>query len=138
MKIRCYSELVRLKTFIERFEYLRLDPSVGAETFGLDRYLKQRFLHSKEWYPVRDFVIQRDFGCDLGMRNREIRSRIYVHHMNPIMLKDLIDFNEDIINPEYLICAAHSTHTAVHYGDKSLLITDPVVRRPNDTCPWKR
>lgn len=137
MRIRSYSELIRLGSFMERYRYLKLDSTKSAETFGLDRYLKQRLYHSKEWEPVRNRVIVRDCGCDLGMSDREIHGRIYIHHMNPVMLKDLIDFNEDVLNPEYLICTMRSTHDAIHYGDEMLLVVDPVVRKPNDTCPWK-
>lgn len=136
--IRTYSELIQLRTFIDRFEYLKLGGQVGAETFGYDRYLNQRFYHSSEWRSIRDYVIARDLGCDLGMEGYEIYGKIYIHHMNPITQTDIVLSNEDMLNPEFLICTTHNTHNAIHYGDASLLITGPIERRPNDTCPWKQ
>lgn len=135
--IRTYSELIRIKSFVERFEYLKLSGQVGVDTFGFDRYLNQNFYHSSEWRSVRDYVITRDFGCDLGMEGYEIHGLIYIHHMNPITQKDIVHSNADIIDPEFLICTTHDTHNAIHYGDASLLVTGPIERRPNDTCPWK-
>lgn len=136
--IRTYSELMRLPTFEERFRYLKLDGLVGKDTFGFDRYLNQEFYRSKEWKEVRDFVIVRDNGCDLGMDGYEIVGRIYIHHMNPITVNDIVHSSDFLLNPDYLICVSHNTHNAVHYGDGDLLVTAPVERRKNDTCPWKR
>lgn len=136
--IRTYSELIRLPTFEERFRYLKLDGLVGKDTFGFDRYLNQEFYRSKEWKEVRDFVIVRDNGCDLGMDGYEIVGRIYIHHMNPITVNDIVHSSDFLLNPDYLICVSHNTHNAVHYGDEDLLVTVPVERRKNDTCPWKR
>ena len=136
--IRTYSELIRLPTFEERFRYLKLDGLVGKDTFGFDRYLNQEFYRSKEWKEVRDFVIVRDNGCDLGMDGYEIVGRIYIHHMNPITVNDIVHSSDFLLNPDYLICVSHNTHNAVHYGDEGLLVTAPVERRKNDTCPWKR
>ena len=136
--IRTYSELIRLLTFEERFRYLKLDGLVGKDTFGFDRYLNQEFYRSKEWKEVRDFVIVRDNGCDLGMDGYEIVGRIYIHHMNPITVNDIVHSSDFLLNPDYLICVSHNTHNAVHYGDEDLLVTAPVERRKNDTCPWKR
>ena len=136
--IRTYSELVRLPTFEERFRYLKLDGLVGKDTFGFDRYLNQEFYRSKEWKEVRDFVIVRDNGCDLGMDGYEIAGRIYIHHMNPITVNDIVHSSDFLLNPDYLVCVSHNTHNAVHYGDEDLLVTAPVERRKNDTCPWKR
>ena len=136
--IRTYSELIRLPTFEERFRYLKLDGLVGKDTFGFDRYLNQEFYRSKEWKEVRDFVIVRDNGCDLGMDGYEIVGRIYIHHMNPITVNDIVYSSDFLLNPGYLICMSHNTHNAVHYGDEDLLVTAPVERRKNDTCPWKR
>lgn len=138
MKIRTYSELITIPTFEERFEYLRLDGRVGEETFGFDRYLNQVFYKSKEWLRVRDYVITRDNGCDLGMEGHEIYGKVLVHHMNPISKEDILKRSDWLLNPEYLISTIKNTHDAIHYGDSSLLITAPVERRPNDTCPWKR
>lgn len=137
MIIRSYSELIHIPTFEERFEYLKLSGAVGKETFGFDRYLNQVFYRSKEWKRVRDLVIVRDNGCDLGIEDREICGKIYIHHMNPISLSDIERKSESILDPEYLICVTHNTHNAIHYGDSSLLVTAPIERTPNDTCPWR-
>ena len=137
MIIKTYSELMKLKTFEERYEYLKLGGIVGKETFGFDRYLNQTFYKTDEWLSIRDHVIVRDNGCDLGIEGREIHSRILVHHMNPITKEDILSRSEYLLNPEYLICTIKSTHDAIHYGDESLLIKLPVERRKNDTCPWK-
>lgn len=136
--IRTYSELLKLKTFQERFRYLQLGGFVGEETFGFDRYINQKFYMSPEWKSVRNEIIVRDNGCDLGVEGYEIHSRLYIHHMNPIAVNDIVDQTEFLMNPEYLICVSFNTHNAIHYGDESLLITEPVERKPNDTCPWKR
>lgn len=138
MTIRTYSELITLPTFEERFKYLKLNGKVGEETFGFDRYLNQIFYKSYVWLKVRDSVIIRDCGCDLGISGREIYGKILVHHMNPIEDKDLINKNNIILDPEYLICTTKNTHDAIHYGDTDLLFTDPIIRSKNDTCPWKR
>lgn len=137
MIIRTYSELSQLTTFKERYEYLRLDGKVGEETFGFDRYLNQVFYKSDEWKSVRDFVIIRDNGCDLGVEGYEIHGKILIHHMNPISPKDIARRSEILLNPEYLITTVLSTHNAIHYGDESLLISAPIERMRNDTCPWK-
>jgi len=134
---RCYSELVLLPTFEERFQYLRLDGIVGQETFGFDRYMNQYFYRSKEWRRVRDVVIARDAGCDLGIPGREIFGRVLIHHMNPIRPDDIRGRSDILLDPEYLITTVHETHQAIHYGDESLLITAPIERMRNDTCPWK-
>lgn len=135
--IRTYSELVALNTFEERFKYLKLDGSIGKETFGFDRYINQAFYNSQYWKKVKDFVIIRDNGCDLGMDGYEIHGRIYVHHMNPISIEDILYKTDYLINPEYLISTTHLTHNAIHYGDETLLIKAPICRSKNDTCPWK-
>ena len=138
MTIRTYSELITLPTFEERFKYLKLNGKVGEETFGFDRYLNQIFYKSYAWLKVRDLVIIRDCGCDLGISGREIYGKILVHHMNPIEDKDLINKNDIILDPEYLICTTKQTHDAIHYGDSESLITIPIERSKNDTCPWRR
>lgn len=135
--IRTYSELVSLPTFKERYEYLRLNGSVGLDTFGFDRYLKQEFYRSKEWKSIRDQVIIRDNGCDLGVDGYEIYGRIVIHHMNPILQTDILDRTQLLLDPDYLICTTHATHNAIHYGDEGLLPREPVERTRNDTCPWK-
>ena len=138
MDIRRYSELILLPTFRERYQYLRLNGEVGKETFGFDRYMNQFFYRSTEWRRVRDFVITRDEGCDLAIQGREIFGRIIIHHMNPIRPEDIRDRSELLLDPDFLITTIHETHLAIHYGDEHLLLQEPVVRRPNDTCPWKR
>lgn len=137
--IRTYSELSKLSTFEERYEYLKLDGVVGEETFGFDRYLNQQFYQRDiEWKKVRDYVIIRDAGCDLGIEGRDIQGKIIVHHMNPITKHDLINRTEYLLNPEYLISTIKSTHDAIHYGDENLLMKGPVERTKNDTCPWRK
>lgn len=135
--IRTYSELITLPTFKERYEYLRLGGRVGEDTFGFDRYLNQAFYKSEEWRSIRDHVITRDNGCDLGMEGHEIFGRILIHHMNPIRKEDIINRSDILLNPEYLICTIKNTHDAIHYGDESLLVIAPIERRKNDTCPWR-
>lgn len=143
MNIRTYLELAALQTFEERYEYLRLGGKVGEETFGFDRYLNQAFYKSSEWLTVRDHVILRDTGynnyCqDLGIDGHDIVGRILIHHMNPITKEDILYRSKYLLDPEYLICVSDNTHKAIHYGDSSLLITAPVERVRNDTCPWRR
>lgn len=137
--IKIYSELITLPTFEERYRYLKLDGVVGEDTFGFDRYLNQEFYQrDQEWKRIRDFVIIRDQGCDLGIEGREIRGKILVHHMNPITKDDILKRSDFLLNPEYLICTLKSTHDAIHYGDENLLMKGPVERKPNDTCPWRK
>lgn len=136
MNIRTYSELSKLTSFIDRFNYLKLSGTVGEETFGFDRYLNQILYRSQRWKSVRNYVILRDNGCDLGVEGFEIPGRIIVHHMNPITLLDITTESEFLMDPEFLISTVHNTHNAIHYGDESLLVTAPIERRPNDTCPW--
>lgn len=133
---KCYRELKRLKTFEERFEYLRLRGSVGKETFGFDRIFNQMFYSSEEWRRVRSRVIARDLACDLGIEGYELEKGIYIHHMNPISIVDIQTASDFLLNPENLICVSFSTHNAIHYGTdrcRSLWAE----RKPNDTCPWK-
>ena len=135
--IKTYSELITLHTFEERYQYLRLGGQVGKETFGYDRYLNQRFYKDQEWLRVRDEVIIRDNGCDLGVPGREIGSRILVHHINPINIEDVINRPWVLLDPNNAICTCHNTHNAIHYGNISLLPTMPIERTKNDTCPWR-
>ena len=128
-----------LPTFEERYRYLRLEGKVGADTFGHNRYLNQKmYQRSPKWKEARRQVILRDNGCDLGIEDREIHGKLFVHHMNPITIQDIEEESDFLYNPEYLICTSHDTHNAIHYGDESLLIIAPVERSQNDTCPWKR
>ena len=136
MTIRTYSELVLRTTLEARFEYLKLGGFVGEDTFGYSRYLNQAFYASTGWKRARDLVIIRDSGRDLGLEGFEIHGRLMVHHMNPIQPKDLVHFNTDVLDPEYLICVSETTHNAIHYGDKSLLPTGMIERRPGDTRLW--
>ena len=136
-KIKTYSELQRLNSFEDRFRYLKLNGSVGSDTFGFDRYMNQQFYKSKEWKQIRDYVITRDNGCDLGVAGKEISGKIYIHHMNPLTPKDIEESTENLLNPEYLICVSHSTHNAIHYGDESILNNNILVeRKPKDTTLW--
>lgn len=135
---RCYSELIEIPSFIERFEYLKLGGKVGLETFGYARYLNQAFYSSREWKIIRARIIARDLGCDLGVDGYDITGKILIHHINPISEKSILHMDCDLYDPENLITVSPNTHNAIHYGDASLLITEPVVRFKNDTCPWKR
>jgi len=135
--IKTYSELIRLPTFEDRFSYLVMHGTIGKDTFGSDRFLNQKFYKSAEWRRVRDKVIVRDNGCDLGIEGRDILGPVIIHHMNPFCIDDLTGDNaSDLLNPEYLICVSHGTHNAIHYGDANFLPEVYVERRPNDTCPW--
>lgn len=135
--IRCYTELCRLPTFEERFAYLKLGGTVGEQTFGLERYLNQRFYSSSLWLSIRDRIISRDCGRDLGVEGYELGERIYIHHMNPITPKDIVERTPFLLDPEYLICVSKDTHDALHYGNEGPQHISPVIRTPNDTCPWK-
>ena len=137
MSIRTYSELILLPTFEERFKYLQLNGRVGDDTFGFDRYINQKFYRSAEWKRIRDYIIIRDNGCDLAVDGYEIHGRILIHHINPIAISDIKFSTEYLMNPDYLICVTHNTHNAIHYGDEKQIITGPIVRTKNDTCPWK-
>ena len=135
--IKTYTQLIQLSTFEERFIYLECFSNVGDSTFGFDRYLNQQFYRSVEWKHVRDFVIVRDRGCDLGIQDREIGGRIYVHHMNPITIDDIDKSSDFLLNPEYLICVSKETHDAIHFGDERYLDKKKFTERmPNDTAPW--
>jgi len=141
--MRTYSELIRIPTFEERFEYLRLDGAVGEETFGFDRYLNQVFYNSSAWKEIRRQVILRDSdylgALDLGHPDHPISGRILVHHMNPVAVKDILDRKDYILDPEFLISTCRDTHNAIHYGDARLLqVNTLITRAPNDTCPWRK
>lgn len=136
--IRTYSELISLPSFLERYRYLKLSDRVCEETFGFDRYLNQRFYRSKEWKDIRNYIITRDLGCDLASEDRPIPQgvKVLIHHINPIT-KSTID-DESILDPENLITTTKLTHDAIHYGDESILLSDePIIRIPNDMCPWR-
>lgn len=135
-KIRTYSELSRLYTFEERYQYLKLHGNVGESTFGFDRWINQEFYRSRQWKSIRDAVVVRDQGCDLGIPGFEIHRGLLVHHMNPISMDDIVHGEEWILDPNFLITTSHRTHNAIHYGDESLLPIEPVVRRSGDTKLW--
>lgn len=136
--IRTYSELSKLTTFEERFRYLQLDGLVGRDTFGYDRYLNQMFYTTLEWKRLRQELIIRDNGCDLGVEGYEIYGRIIIHHLNPITKDDIVSRTEYLTNPEFLICTTLLTHNAIHYSNYELISNIPIERCENDTCPWKQ
>lgn len=137
-KIRTYRELIRLDTFEDRFEYLKTNSTIGIKTFGFDRFLNQKFYNSKEWKTVRNEIIVRDNGCDLGVRDFTIYDSIIIHHMNPILIDDIVGVSEYLLNPDYLICTSDKTHKAIHYCEEiSTINYKPIERKKYDTCPWK-
>jgi len=133
---KTYTELRKLRTFEERYAYLRLGGAVGVQTFGFDRYINQAFYGSREWSQVRDLVIVRDEGCDLGIPGREIHDSLLVHHINPMSSDDIVHDAEWILDPNFLITTTKRTHNAIHYGDQSLLLVEFAERRPGDTKLW--
>ena len=135
--MRTYSELIKLSTLAERFEYLKLGGVIGEDTFGFERYLNQNFYRSAVWKKIRNEVIIRDNGCEMGLEDYPISGRIIIHHMNPVDSDDIIHQRDILLNPEFLICVGNQTHNAIHYGSIDLLPQDPIERKPNDTCPWK-
>lgn len=137
MSIKTYSELIALPSFEERYLYLKMEGTVGTETFGFDRHINQKFYKSLAWKKIRDEVIIRDNGCDLAINDRIIYGKILIHHMNPINGKDILNLTDILLNPEYLICVSHDTHNAIHYGNEKILAKKPIIRTKNDTCPWK-
>lgn len=136
--MRTYSELIKLPTLKERFEYLKLGGVVGEDTFGFERYLNQNFYRSVVWKRIRNQVIVRDNACEMGLDDYPINGRIIIHHMNPVDSDDIIYQRDILLNPEFLICVGDYTHNAIHYGSIDLLPQDPIERRPNDTCPWRK
>lgn len=137
--IRTYSELIQISTFIERFRYLQLGRQVGVETFGYDRYLNQILYRTAEWKRFRNEIIVRDNGCDLGCEGYDIvGQKILVHHINPISVEDVLRRDPKVFDPENVISTILNTHNAIHYSDESLLVTEPIERKPNDTCLWRR
>lgn len=135
--IKTYSELITIPSFLERYRYLKLGGSIGEETFGFDRYLNQTLYRSPEWKRFRRDMIIRDNGMDLAADDYEIVGKILVHHINPLTVQDVIRRDPKIFDPENVICTSMNTHNAIHYGDESLLMIEPVVRTKYDTCPWR-
>lgn len=137
MKIKTFKMMSRLKTFQDRYQYLKLSGIVGESTFGYDRYLNQILYHSKRWKQTRDSIIIRDDGCDLSLEDYPIYDKIIIHHMNPISVED-VELERDVVfDPEGLICTTSRTHNAIHFGDESLLPKPLIERRKNDTIPWR-
>lgn len=134
---KCYSDVILLPTFRERYDYLNLNGRVGLETFGRDRYLNQILYHSPEWRRRRRDIILRDNGCDLACTGYDIHGKVIIHHLNPITVQDILDRNPMVFDPENLICVSDTTHQAIHYGDERMLVTEPIIRAKNDTCPWR-
>ena len=137
MSIRTYSELITIPTFEERFEYLKLKGSVGKDTFGYDRYLNQVLYRSPEWKRLRNQIIIRDDGCDLACDGYDIYDKVLIHHLNPITVEDVLARSRKVFDPDNLVCVSHNTHNAIHYGGMDLLVTGPIIRTKNDTCPWR-
>ena len=137
MSIRTYSELITIPTFEERFEYLQLKGSVGKDTFGYDRYLNQVLYRSPEWKRLRNKIIIRDNGCDLACDGYDVYGKVLIHHLNPITVEDVLTRSRKVFDPDNLVCVSHNTHNAIHYGDVDLLVTGPIIRTKNDTCPWR-
>lgn len=135
--IRTYHELNHLQSFEERFEYLKLGGCIGEDIFGFDRFLNQQFYRSQKWKTIRDQVIVRDNGCDLGLDGFNIYGKIIIHHMNPIRVEDILDVTDYLLNPDYLICTSLETHNAIHYGNFDNLSKMPIQRTKNDMCPWR-
>lgn len=138
IKRKSYSELMNLKTYEERLEYLRMEGSVGKDTFGFDRYMNQNLYRSREWKDVRNKVIMRDLGCDLGIEGREIESNPIIHHINPITADDIKNSSYLLFDMDNLITVNHDTHNAIHYGALVPQIKIAMERQPYDTCPWRR
>ena len=138
MNIKTYSELITLPTFVERYNYLKIDGQVGKETFGFSRFINQDFYHSKEWLKFRDEIIVRDMGCDLALEGYDIYDSIIIHHLNPITAYDIVNRSKCIFDPENSVSTKLSTHNAIHYGDETLLVVSPIERTKNDTCPWRQ
>lgn len=137
MSIKTYSELITIPTFEERFEYLQLKGSVGKDTFGYDRHLNQVLYRSPEWKRLRNQIIIRDCGCDLACEGYDIYDKVLIHHLNPITVEDVLARSRKVFDPDNLVCVSHNTHNAIHYGDVDLLVTGPIIRTKNDTCPWR-
>lgn len=136
--IKTYTELITIPSFLDRYRYLRIGGSVGHETFGFDRYLNQILYQSAEWKRFRRDIILRDNGCDLGCEGFDIYGKILIHHIDPITIEDVLRRDPKIFDPENVISTSLNTHNAIHYGDESLLMTEPIERTLYDTCPWRR
>lgn len=134
---KSYHEMIEISNFFDRFNYVKLEGYVGASTFGSNRYLNQMLYRSYEWKKFRNEIVLRDNGCDLADPDREIGGIIIVHHLNPITIDDVAQRRSCVFDPDNVVCVSHITHEAIHYGDESLLVKDPVERYPGDTIPWR-
>lgn len=134
---RTYSELIKIDKFIDRFKYLSLDGLVGGITFGGHRYLNQNFYQSNKWKSTRREVILRDKGCDLAHEDNQIYGTIYIHHLNPITIEDILEERPCVFDLENLVSTCLKTHNAIHYGNEKILTNELIVRKKNDTCPWR-
>lgn len=138
MKIKTYAELLTYPTYEERLNYLKTGNTVGYDTFGFDRYLNQMFYKSAEWRRLRNYVITRDNGCDLAIKDMPIMSKIYVHHINPLTKKDIIEYSKYLLDPNYLVCASFDSHQIIHYSSDNIeKHNEPIERKKFDTCPWR-
>lgn len=137
MLVKSYRNLILLPSFDDRYEYLKLQGVVGESTFGFDRYMNQHFYTSREWRQFRNKIITRDDGCDMGLEDYPIAGRVIIHHINPLTVEDFENLTDALFDPDNVICVSENTHQAIHYGDISLLPAPPIVRAPNDTCPWR-
>lgn len=135
--LRTFTELSKIDSFYDRYEYLALQGTVGESTFGFDRWVNQQFYRSHQWRQMRQYVIARDLGCDLASEGHDIHDRILIHHMNPMRAVDIAQGDQDILDPEFLISTTHRTHNAIHYGDSSLLVQEYIPRQLHDTVPWR-
>lgn len=135
---KCYSELITIPDYLDRYYYLKIGGQIGFETFGYDRYLNQILYTSDEWKAFRKRIIIRDNGCDMAHEDYELDKRIIVHHIDPITVEDVLNRDPKVFDPENAVCVSLNTHNAIHYGDESLLMLPPVERSKNDTCPWRR
>ena len=136
--IKTHSELIKLPTFLERFRYLKLDGTVGMDTFGHDRFINQELYTSMKWRRFRRDIIIRDNGCDLAHEDYLLDKWIIIHHLNPLSKEDILRLDPKIFDPENVVCTCRMTHNAIHYGDEHLLMTEPIKRTPFDTCPWRK
>lgn len=137
-KIKSYSELITLSTFEKRFQYLKLEGTIGQETFGSRRWLNQNFYHSDKWLRFRDSIIIRDSGCDLGVQGYDIYGPVLIHHLNPITYENILYNDQCVFDPENVICTNLRTHNAIHYGTDNVVTNTLVERSRNDTCPWRK
>lgn len=135
---KSYSELIKIESFEDRFKYLSLSGTVGEATFGSHRYLNQMLYHTDKWKSTRREVIFRDNGCDLAHDDYSISGSIYIHHLNPITINDVLEERPCVFDLDNLVCTTFRTHNAIHYGTENLLQKILVERKKNDTCPWRR